>query len=476
VRDAIDALRYERPSETTLQEEPLTRSHLPTVTRKKGDRMPRKGRFLFGVVTGVLTALAFGANGGTPGGKAAYTPATEGHALPEQFRQIYQLVRQRYVTSPDEPKLVEAAINGLLQTLDPHSAYLDAETYQTIKEEASGVFGGVALQVTTVDGLVKIAAIVAKSHAAKAGLRPGDVILRVDGLPVSAQTVNQAVIRMRGPVDSTVRLTIRRNNQSELIEVVVVRDLIRVQTVLSRPIGGDVGYIKITKFNDLTGEDLQRAVRDLSVRIPARQLRGYILDLRNNPGGVVEQAVSVASAFLEHGDIVITRGRNPEDNRRFTATGALDDLGKVKPLIVLINGGSASAAEIVAGALQDHKRATVVGTRSFGKGSIQSTLPVGEGGGALRLTTALYYTPSGRSIQARGITPDIEVMQEAPERQTSAAETNGEATLRNHLKGNGEERAGSEIYVPPNSNDDKALTLALDLFSGRSSHPDFSVK
>jgi carboxyl-terminal processing protease len=436
--------------------------------------MPHKGRFLFGVVTGMLTALALGPNGGAL--VAAYALATDGHAPLEQFREVYQLVRQRYVTPPGEPKLVEAAINGLLQALDPHSAYLDAEDYQTIKEEASGVFGGVAIQITTEDGLLKIAAIATKSHAAKAGLRPGDLIVRVGGLPVSALAINQAIQRMRGPVDSTVSLTIRRNSQPELIEVMVVRDLIRVQTVSSRAIEGNVGYIKITKFNDLTGEDLQKAVRDLSTRTPAHQLRGYILDLRNNPGGVIEQAVSVASAFLESGDIVITRGRDPEDNRRFTATGTFDGLGKGKPLIVLINGGSASAAEIVAGALQDNKRATIVGTRSFGKGSVQTTLPVGAGAVALRLTTALYYTPSGRSIQARGITPDIEVMQEPRKGRTLAAETNGEATLRNHLKGNGEERAGSEIYVPPNSKDDKALTLAVDLLSGRSSHPDFSVK
>jgi carboxyl-terminal processing protease len=433
--------------------------------------MPRKGRFLFGVVTGMLTALAIGPNGRALVGKAAYALDIDGRAPLEQFREIYQFVRQRYVTPAGEPKLMEGAINGLLQTLDPHSAYLDAEAYQTIKEEASGVFGGVALQITTEDGLVKIASIVAKSHAAKAGLRPGDLIVRVDGLPVSVQTINKAIQRMRGPVDSTVRLTIRRNNQPELIEVMVVRDLIRVQTVSSRAIGGDVGYIKITKFNDLTGEDLQKTVWDLSTRIPAPQLRGYILDLRNNPGGVLEQAVSVASTFLESGDIVITRGRNTEDNRRFTATGALHDLGKGKPLIVLINGGSASAAEIVAGALQDNKRATIVGTRSFGKASVQTTMPVGAGGAALQLTTALYYTPSGRSIQARGITPDIEIAQERPE-----AQINGEATLPNHLKGEGEEKVGSEVYVPANSKEDKALTLAIDLLGGRNPRADFPAK
>jgi carboxyl-terminal processing protease len=254
--------------------------------------------------------------------------------------------------------------------------------------------------------------------------------------------------------------------------VSVVRDLIRVQTVFSQTIGGDVGYIRIAKFNDLTAVGLRKALEDISTRTPANRLRGFILDLRNNPGGVLEQAILVSSAFLKSGDIVTTRGRNPEDNRRFTAAATSNDLGKGRPLIVLINGGSASAAEIVAGALQDRKRATVLGSRSFGKGSVQSTSSIG-GGGALKLTTAFYYTPGGHSIQAKGITPDIEVMQEGREAQQLRAAIDSEATLRNHLGGDGEEQTGSEGYVPSDSKDDKAMKMAIDLLRGAKSHPAF---
>jgi carboxyl-terminal processing protease len=328
------------------------------------------------------------------------------------------------------------------------------------------------LQVTMENGLVKVVAPVANSHAAKAGLRPGDLIARLDGAPVRGLTINQAIERMRGPVDSTIRLTIYRKDQKEPTEMSVVRDLIRVQTVFSQTIGGDVGYIRISKFNNLTTAGLQKALEELSTRIPANRLKGFILDVRNNPGGVLEQAISVSSAFLKSGAIVSTRGRNPEDNRLFTAAPTSKDLGKGKPLIVLINGGSASAAEIVAGALQDRRRATVLGTKSFGKGSVQSTSLIG-GGNALKLTTAFYYTPGGHSIQAKGITPDIEVMQEGREVQRLQGAIESEATLRNHLKGDGEEQAGSEAYVPSDSNDDKAMKMAVDLLRGAKSHPAF---
>jgi carboxyl-terminal processing protease len=277
---------------------------------------------------------------------------------------------------------------------------------------------------------------------------------------------------MRGPVNSTIRLTIRHKGQPEPTDVSVVRDLIRVQTVFSQTIGGDIGYIRIAKFNNLTAAGLQKALVDISTRIPAYRLKGFILDLRNNPGGVFEQAISVSSAFLQAGDIVTTRGRNPQDNRLFTAAPTSNDLSKGKPLIVLINGGSASAAEIVAGALQDRKRATVLGSRSFGKGSVQSTSPIGESN-ALKLTTAFYYTPDGHSIQAKGITPDIEVMQEGQEAQRLGAANVSEATLRNHLRGDGEEQAGSETYVPFDSENDKAMKMAIDLLHGAKSHPAF---
>jgi carboxyl-terminal processing protease len=435
--------------------------------------MPRRDYSLFlGAAAGALSVLVSNLAPVSFVSRPAQAVATEGRPTLELFREVYQLVQERYVTSPDDSKLIEGAIKGLMRVLDPHSEYLDEQTFRTIQEEALGVFGGLGLQVTTENGLVKVVATVANSHAAKAGLRSGDLIVRLNGAPVRGLTINQVIERIRGPVDSTIRLTIRRKDQSEPTEVSVIRDLIRVQTVFSQTIGGDVGYIRIAKFNDLTTVGLQKALEDLSSRIPANRLRGFILDLRNNPGGVLEQAISVSSAFLKSGDIVTTRGRNPEDNRQFTAPATSNDLGRGRPLIVLINGGSASAAEIVAGALQDRKRATVLGTRSFGKGTVQSTSPIG-GGGALMLTTAFYYTPGGHSIQAKGITPDIEVMQEGREAQRLRAAIGSEATFRNHLRGDDEEQAGSEAYVPSDSKDDKAMKTALDLLRGAKSHPAF---
>jgi carboxyl-terminal processing protease len=435
--------------------------------------MPRVDYLLFlGAAAGAFCVLVSNPARVPFVSRSAQALAAGGRPPFELFREVYQVVHQRYVTSPDDSKLIEGAIKGLMRGLDPHSEYLDAQTFRTIQEEAAGVFGGLGVRVTMEHGLVKVVAPVANSHAAKAGIRPGDLIVRLDGMPVRGLTINQAIERMRGPVNSKIRLTIRRKDQPEPTEVSVVRDLIRVQTVFSQALGEDVGYIRIAKFNGLTAAGLQKALKDLSSRIPANRLRGFILDLRNNPGGVLEQAISVSSAFLSSGDIGTARGRNPEDNQLFTATQASSNLDKGKPLIVLINGGSASAAEIVAGALQDRRRATVLGTRSFGKGSVQSTSPMGDGN-ALKLTTALYYTPSGHSIQAKGITPDIEVMQEGQEAQRLRAAIVSEATLRNHLRGEGEEQTGSETYVPSDSKDDNVMKMAIDLLRGAKSHPAF---
>jgi carboxyl-terminal processing protease len=433
----------------------------------------RMAFFLFlGVAGGAFSALTLNPVSLSLFDWPAQALAAERHPIPELLTEIYQVVHERYATLPDDSKLIEGAIRGLMWELDPHSEYLDAQSFRTVQEEARGVFGGLGLQLAIENSLIKVVASIPDSHAAKAGLRPGDLILRIDGVSVRDRTVNQSIERMRGPVDSKVRLTIYRKGQQEATDVLVIRDLIRVQTVFSRTIDEDIGYIRIAKFNDLTAGGLQKALEDLAAQIPANRVRGYILDLRNNPGGVFEQALSVASAFLTSGEIVTTRGRNPEDNRVFTAAATSRDLGKGRPLIVLINGGSASAAEIVAGALQDRKRATVLGTKSFGKGSVQSTTPIGDGN-ALKLTTAFYYTPGGHSIQARGITPDIEVMQESPEAQRLRAAITSEAALRNHLKGEGEEQGGSEAYVPSDSRIDSALTMAVDLLRGAKSHPAF---
>jgi carboxyl-terminal processing protease len=269
---------------------------------------------------------------------------------------------------------------------------------------------------------------------------------------------------MRGPVNTKIKLTIMRKGQDKPVEVSITRDVIRVRAVRSRP-EDDVGYIRVTQFNEQTTENLKKAITDLQNQITADKLKGFVVDLRNNPGGLLDQAISVSDAFLQKGEVVSTRGRNAEETQRFNARPG--DLTDGKPIIVLINGGSASASEIVAGALQDHRRATVIGTRSFGKGSVQTIIPLGSGNGALRLTTARYFTPSGRSIQAKGINPDIEVLQDVPEELKARTDTRGEASLRGHLRGEqGKEQTGSQSYVPPEEKDDKALNMALELLRG----------
>src|SRR3989440_6052197 len=292
----------------------------------------------------------------------------------------------------------------------------------------------------------------------------GDIIPHSECGRVKAWTLKQAVKKMRGPVNTKIRLKIMRKGQDKPVEVSIVRDIIRVRSVRSSNEGGEIGYIRITQFNEQTTEGVKKALTDLAAQIPPEKLKGFVLDLRNNPGGLLDQAISVSDSFLERGEIVSTRGRNAEETQRFNARAG--DLIKGKPLIVLINGGSASASEIVAGALQDHKRATLIGTRSFGKGSVQTIIPLGAGNGALRLTTARYYTPSGRSNQAKGISPDIEVLQEVPEELKARTDTSGEASLRGHLKAEGDEQTGSQSYIPPDPNDDKALHTALDLIRG----------
>ncbi len=277
---------------------------------------------------------------------------------------------------------------------------------------------------------------------------------------------------MRGPVNTAVKLTIVRKGQDKPIVISITRDVIRVSSVRSRLEGDDVGYIRVTQFSEQTTEGLQKAIGDLTARSGAKS-KGFILDLRNNPGGLLDQAIAVSNAFLNRGEIVSIRGRNPEDMQRFEAKTQPGDLTKGKPLIVLINGGSASASEIVAGALQDHKRATLIGTRSFGKGSVQTIIPLGPSDGALRLTTARYFTPSGRSIQALGVTPEIELLQDVPDNLKGETDTGGVASLRGHLKASGDEQKGSQAYVPPDPKDDKVLHMALDLLRGVQSNPAF---
>ena len=379
------------------------------------------------------------------------------------FGDVFERVRTDYVEKPDDGKLIESAINGMLAGLDPHSSYMDAKSFQDMQSQTSGTFGGLGIEVTMEDGLVKVVAPIDETPAAKAGVMANDIISHLDDEPIQGLTLDQAVEKMRGPVNTKIKLKIIRKGSDKPIEVSITRDIIRVRSVRSNLEGDDVAYVRISQFSEQTTDGLRRAINELSTQA-GDKLKGFVIDLRNNPGGLLDQAISVSDAFLERGEIVSTRGRNAEETQRFNARPG--DLTKAKPVIVLVNGGSASASEIVAGALQDHKRATVIGTRSFGKGSVQTIIPLGSGNGALRLTTARYFTPSGRSIQAKGITPDIEVLQDVPDELKSRTDTRGESSLRGHLKGEGQEETGSQAYVPPDSKNDKALNMALDLLRG----------
>jgi carboxyl-terminal processing protease len=379
------------------------------------------------------------------------------------FGDVFERVRSDYVEKPDDSKLVESAISGMLSGLDPHSSYMDAKSFRDMQVQTRGEFGGLGIEVTMEDGLIKVVSPIDDTPASKAGIQANDIITNLDDEAVQGLTLNQAVEKMRGPVGSKIKLKVIRKGVDNPLDITLMRDNIRVRSVRSRIEADDIAYIRITTFNEQTTEGLKKSIADLQGQI-GDKLKGYVIDLRNNPGGLLEEAVTVSDTFLDRGEIVSTRGRNAEETQRRVAHPG--DLTKGKPVIVLVNGGSASASEIVAGALQDHKRATLVGTRSFGKGSVQTIIPLGAGNGALRLTTARYYTPSGKSIQAKGIVPDIEVLQDVPDELKSRTDTKGEASLRGHLKNDGDEKTGSQSYVPPDAKDDKALKMADDLLHG----------
>ena len=408
-------------------------------------------------------------------GSSAKAAAADAYKQLSLFGDVFERVRSDYVEKPDDGKLVESAINGMLTGLDPHSSYMDAKSFRDMQVQTRGEFGGLGIEVTMEDGVIKVVAPIDETPAAKAGVLANDFITHIDDEPVQGLTLNQAVDKMRGPVNTKIRLKIVRKGQDKPLDLTLTRDVIRVVSVKYHSEGDDIGYIRITQFNEQATTGLKKAIADLTAQ-DGDKLKGFILDLRNNPGGLLDQAISVSNAFLNRGEIVSTRGRNADETQRFTARPSPGDLAKGKPVIVLINGGSASASEIVAGALQDHKRATMIGTRSFGKGSVQTIIPLGNGNGALRLTTARYFTPSGRSIQAKGIVPDIEVLQDVPDELKSRADTTSEANLRGHLSAEGQEQTGSQSYVPPDAKNDKALHLAVDLMRGIQTNPAYPPK
>ncbi|MBV9752540.1 MAG: S41 family peptidase [Hyphomicrobiales bacterium] len=420
----------------------------------------------------LLLGAVFGAGAATLGLETRFLATEPAHAASagDTYRQlnlfgdVFERIRSDYVEKPDDGKLVEAAINGMLTSLDPHSSYMDAKSFRDMQVNTKGEFGGLGIEVTMEDGLIKVISPIADTPASRAGILSGDIITQIDGDAVQGLTLNQAVDKMRGAVKTSVKLTIVRKDRKDPLELKLTREIIQVKSVKFHQ-EDDVGYVQITQFNEQTTENLRNALDSLKKDIGDDKLKGYVLDLRNDPGGLLDQAIGVCDTFLDKGEIVSTRGRNPEDTKRWDARHT--DVTKGKRLVVLINGGSASASEIVAGALQDHKRATLLGTRSFGKGSVQTIIPVGNDA-AIRLTTARYYTPSGRSIQAKGIEPDIKVLEAIPDDLKGKDEAKGEASLRGHLSNDkGEDLSASQAYVATDPAKDTQLIAALDLLRGK---------
>jgi carboxyl-terminal processing protease len=408
---------------------------------------------------------------------AATATATATSNTPETYKQlnlfgdVFELVRSNYVDDVSDDTLVEGAINGMLTALDPHSNYLNAKNFTDMKVQTRGEFGGLGIEVSMENGLVKVVSPIDDTPAAHAGLKPGDLITHLDGTPVQGLTLPEAVEKMRGPINSDISLTIRREGR-EAFDVKLTRANIKIQSVRSHIESNNVAYIRITSFNEQTDVGLNNAMKNL--KQTNNKLIGVVLDLRNNPGGLLDQAVAVSDAFLDKGEIVSTRGRRADDAQRYNARPG--DIASGLPVAVLINGGSASASEIVAGALQDHHRAILIGTKSFGKGSVQTIIPL-AGHGAMRLTTARYYTPSGRSIQARGIDPDIIVeaakIEHAPakdDKTASAADKKDDkAADKKDDKADKSGAAAEQSTVDPSimgTADDYQLARAVDMLRG----------
>lgn len=393
----------------------------------------------------------------------------ETYRLLSLFGDVFERVRAEYVEPPSEEEMIEAAITGMLAALDPHSSYLNAKNYQEMQVNTRGEFGGLGIQVTMEAGFVKVISPIDDTPAFRAGIESGDIITHLDGESVQGLTLAQAVDKMRGKVGSDIRITVVREGR-EPFDVTITRSVIKITSVRSHT-EGKVGYVRITSFNEQTDKGLDRAIKKLKDEI-GKDIQGYVLDLRNNPGGLLDQAIAVSDAFLDRGEIVSTRSRKPEDTQRFNAREG--DLAEGLPVVVLINGGSASASEIVAGALQDHRRVVLLGTKSFGKGSVQTIMPL-SGSGAMRLTTARYYTPSGRSIQAKGVEPDIVVKPAKYEEIKADRPRRSEADLRGALDADKKDEKGDPGKAPAegeakSGESDKAqdyqLARALDLIRG----------
>ena len=393
--------------------------------------------FLAGAVVGPVIALPTFQALAQDGGRA------ETYRLLNLFGDVFERIRAEYVEPVSDRDVIENAINGMLQGLDPHSSYLNPRSFRDMQVQTRGEFGGLGIEVTQENGFVKVISPIDDTPAARAGVRPGDLITHLNGQPTLGLTLQEAVEQMRGERGTSIRLTIRREGERNPVEVTLVRDVVRPQVARFRLEGNDIAYVRLSAFNEQTEAALRRAVSQMRQQAGGN-LRGLVLDLRNNPGGLLDQAVQVADDFLDQGEIVSTRARRAEDAQRWNARQG--DIAQGLPIVVLINSGSASASEIVAGALQDHRRAVVMGVKSFGKGSVQTVMPI-QGQGAIRLTTARYYTPSGRSIQATGIEPDIEVLATRPDPNAPARDR--EADLRRALRNDADRPQATPPAAPP---------------------------
>ncbi|HTJ57761.1 MAG TPA: S41 family peptidase [Devosiaceae bacterium] len=413
---------------------------------------------------------------GSPDAGKPRTPA-EIYSDLDLFGEVFDRIRSQYVDVTDERKLIHAALQGMLSSLDPHSGYLEPQSYDDMQQDTSGEFGGLGIEVQMQDGVIKVVSPIDGSPAAKAGVLPNDLIVELDGVQVQGMTLDDAVKKMRGPVGSKIKITVQRNGADKPIELTLTRDTIAEQAVHWSMVG-DVPVIRLDKFSEQASPGLHKAITDIYAKLNGVAPKGIVFDLRNNPGGLVDQAVDVASVFIKQGSVVLTRSRLEQESARYDAKpdATTAKIGDV-PVVVLINGGSASAAEIVAGALQDHKRATLVGTRSFGKGTVQSIISLGDNG-AMRMTTARYYTPNNRSIQAAGIQPDIVVKETIPVEFQGRDEIVGEAGLPGQIGGGSAPVAtsGSSVYVPADQAKDDQLQYAVKLIDGKVTDPAYPPK
>lgn len=436
-------------------------------------------KILLGTLAGAVVGLGIAVQVSGPITAQENTSLQTTYEQLDLFGDIFERIRSTYVEEVDDVALIQAAINGMLTSLDPHSSYLPPKDYDEMQVETKGEFGGLGIEVTQEDGFVKVVSPIDDTPAYRAGIEAGDFVTHIDGESILGLTLNDAVELMRGPVGEEIVLTIFREGVDEPFDITIVRDIIKLTAVKVRTEGRAI-VVRITSFTEKTISNLTDGIaEEIEANGGVENIDGFILDLRNNPGGLLSQAISVSDAFLDAGEIVSTRGRNVQDSERFNARPG--DLAAGKPIVILINGGSASASEIVAGALQDHRRAIVVGTKSFGKGSVQTIMPI-QGNGAMRLTTARYYTPSGRSIQALGITPDILVEQrprvvadEDEEEETTARRRRSEADLRGSLNNDSltdeeielleSERAEQE-EIAARRDEDFQLAFGLDILRG----------